>query len=104
MSALLSGLLGPMIGVIIALIAAWKAAELLEADNHLMAVAVGAALAILGPLVVGDLITGVFAEMESPGDGASSLSSFTPKIGLAGSRLGFALIGVLLWCGVERRR
>ncbi|MFM9938914.1 MAG: hypothetical protein ACKVP7_05395 [Hyphomicrobiaceae bacterium] len=104
MVAALSGQWAPYLAFFAAVIASWKAADLLEADNALMACLFGAAFALVGPFVVGDLITEVLAGAPDPGDGVKSLSGFAPKIAAFGARFGFALVGVLCWCGFERAR
>lgn len=104
MIALMSSPLAPVIAFALACMAAWKASELLEANNFLAAVAVGAAFALVGPYLVGDLILTAIADITPAADAEDELAVCMPRIGMGLSRVGFALIGVLAWCGIERAR
>jgi hypothetical protein len=92
------------LGLVFSIFAAWKAANLLDANNRLLATITGAAFAIAGPLLIGDAITTALAGNDAFKAGlSSSLGSTSMQLTQVGSRLAFALIGVLAWCGIERR-
>jgi hypothetical protein len=92
-----------ILGFVFSVFAAWKAANLLDANNRLLATVAGAACAMAGPLLIGDAITAALASNEAFKDGLSStLGSTSLQLTQVGSRLAFALIGVLAWCGIER--
>lgn len=100
MDALLSNPLETCIGLLFSIIAARKAADLMGTSNRMMAVLFGAALALAGPLLTGTVIAAGFADMQGSIDAlAMLLGSEVTEIG---SRLGFALVGVLCWSGFER--
>lgn len=101
MYALLSGPLAPVVATALACFAAWKAAELLEADNLLAAVGVGAVLALVGPYLTSEQIISAFAEL-SPPTGTKESMAVMSQFGMGLARMAFALVGVLAWCGIER--
>lgn len=95
--------IGQTLGLLFSVFAAWKAANLLDANNRLLATVTGAACAIAGPLLIGDAITTALAGHEAfKGSLSSTLGSTSMQLTQVGSRLAFALIGVLAWCGIER--
>ena len=104
MFALLHGPFAPIVAFFLACVAAWKAAELLEADNLLAAVAVGAVFALVGPLLLGDMMLSAIADVAASADSDDEMTIPVPRILSGISRVGFALFGVLAWCGVERAR
>lgn len=102
MITLLTGPMGPVIAIALAGIAAWKAAEMLEANNVLVAATVGLVFALIGPWLAADLIMSAFADLAPEADTDSELAICAPHIGFGLSRAAFALLGVLAWCGFER--
>jgi hypothetical protein len=103
MRELLSGQLGPVIGFAFSVFAAWKAANLLDANNQLAAIGVGTACALFGPFLLGDMVTAALANSNPSHDGLAIITAMpSPELMAVGSRLAFALVGVLAWCGVER--
>ena len=102
MVALMTGPMAPIVAFALACMAAWKAAELLEASNFLAAVAVGAAFALIGPFLLDDIVMMALADLTPAGDQEDDLNLCVPRIGLGLTRVGFALMGVLAWCGIER--
>lgn len=104
MFSLLNSPLAPVIAFVLATMAAWKAAELLEADNFLAAVAVGAVFALVGPFLLGDFILAAIADATPAAVDDDEMTIAAPRIVMGISRVGFALMGVLAWCGTERAR
>lgn len=103
MLPVLNSPLGPTFAIAIACFCAWKAANLLGANNVIAAVVVGALFAVAGPYFLGDLIAAGLADYTAEAsNGDEAIGAAIPAIGFGMSRMGFALIGVLAWCGLER--
>ncbi len=85
-----------LVGVVVAFVVAWVASGLLDVRDQPMAVMTGASLAVVAPslLLVLAALT-VAAGQRVP---------FATASGMFTLRLGFALIGVMLWNSFEARQ
>jgi hypothetical protein len=104
MSSLLIGSLGPAFAFAGSLLAAWKAAGLLQADNRMLAVLAGLTFAFVGPHLIGDMIAALAVNAKAPLEPSKEMYGLIPQLASAGFRVGFALVGVLAWCGIESVR
>lgn len=100
MSSLLADPAGFSISLLIALFMARKAARLLDVRNQTMAIVVAALAAVVGPLLVGDIVTAAFGGANP--DDEETFSGFASGLVSFGSPMGFALIGALAWSSWER--
>lgn len=87
------------IALLVSIIAARKAADVMGTSRRSMALLFGTAMALVGPLVAGRLL--LLAMPEAGAAAASLLEMVGPELYEIGSRTGFALTGVLLWSSVE---
>ncbi len=101
MPILTPDLSNPILGTFFALMAAWKASSLLEVDNRLLAVGVATLCAVAGPFFMADVITASFAGPTAADQVKTAKLIMMP---LLASRIGFALVGVLIWSMLEGRR
>jgi hypothetical protein len=97
----LAGPLWPIISFLFSVFLALKAAELLQPDNQMMAVVLGAIFAFVGPLMFGELLTNALFKPGAVPELAQRASQATLYFS-ALMRMGFALTGVLAWCGIEQ--
>ena len=103
MQTLLANPWMPYIVFAFACLTAWKAAGLMEVESKVMAVAFGAAFAFVAPFLVVDYVTLAISESIQVTEGYEEVAQATPRLIAAMSRVGFALVGVAVWCGIERR-
>ena len=99
----ITGPAGPVIGFALAVVLAWGAADLLDARNRTAAVLVAAALSLAMPYILADVIERLAGSMTSA-EPRSLLEIYAPHMLATVTRVGFALIGVLAWCGYEQSR
>ena len=92
----------PLLGTFFAGLAAWKAANLLDVDNRIVAILAATALAVAGPMLVKNTLMDVMGP-TAPG-GTPAKTARLLMLPLLASRIGFALLGVFAWSLVETRR
>lgn len=97
--ALSSSPLEIAIALLVSVIAARKAADVMGTSRRSMALLFGTALALVGPLLASRLLVMLMPDAATAA--ASLFALVGPEVCEIGSRTGFALVGVLVWSSIE---